>query len=420
VRYKTYMPDNLDRIDLPGDLRDEPPPPPPDSFLGRWIARIFATYVVLRWILVGATVAVAAVVASSLVGGVTGSTAWRLTLAVAASLLLPLLVRWRLRCMVERRLGRRPRLGGAWFLAGFNLLALVVLCLGFGDGTGTALRRRGDWFLGDVEGYLPRRYRRGMGAVARYLERFDLPPEAQRALDDAARPQPPIPPELPKFPTPVVAGMAPLPPLPVPTPAPREAVWFHPLAGPERELPPNAACRFGAPRPGHRPRECELGHCGVDLFQPFGSSVYAARDGVVAKLQRDARAGGIAGRFVWLEHKGGKVVTSYVHLDRIRADLKVGSRVRGGEAIGTLGLTGIKRSIPHLHFGLAVTRGPGRRRWVDPEPLLWFWHLPRPGEAPATHDTRPVVATGVTTPRPDTPPVRPPPPPPVNDRPIWH
>jgi murein DD-endopeptidase MepM/ murein hydrolase activator NlpD len=105
--------------------------------------------------------------------------------------------------------------------------------------------------------------------------------------------------------------------------------------------------------------------------------VHAVHDGVVVRAVRDEVAGGIAGRFVILAHKGGEVQTSYIHLREIRTDLRSGTMVRGGEVIGTLGRTGIRRSGHHLHFALAV-RQAGRLRYLDPEPLARHWLLPAP------------------------------------------
>jgi murein DD-endopeptidase MepM/ murein hydrolase activator NlpD len=159
-------------------------------------------------------------------------------------------------------------------------------------------------------------------------------------------------------------------------------------------MPPNASCRFGAHRSGRRPSECELGHCGIDLAGPVGTPVYAVADGVVLAAVRNEHRGGRAGRYVKLGHDG-VAKTYYVHLDEVRADLRPGSLVKGGEQIGTIGLTGVKRSAPHLHFGLAVNMGRAadseyrtRFRYVDPEPLLWFWRLPEP-----QIDERPLLAS---------------------------
>jgi hypothetical protein len=332
--------------------------------LRAWAGRFYAAYIVLRALLLAAVVSASFVVVTSVAGAWVASTHLRVGLGLLAAVLLPLVLRFRLRRAVLRRVGHRPRLGGPWFLVAWNGLLLSVLCLGFSDAVGRSVRRRGDWFLGEVDGWAPRRYRRGIAAVALWMERFDLPPEVRVILADARPPDPIVPRED----SPPHPGME-EPPLP-----PRVA-WFHPLAGPPRAAPPNAACRFGAPRPGPRPPECELGHCGVDLVQPEGNPIHAAHDGVVLKVVRDEVAGGIAGRFVLLTHKEGAIMTSYVHLQDIRVDLHPGVKVKGGEVIGTLGRTGIQHSAAHLHFALA-TQQHGRLRYVDPEPLLRFWQFP--------------------------------------------
>ncbi len=330
--------------------------------LRRWVARLYAGYLAARNLLFLLTSGALFVVLTAIAGGRVESTAGLVVLGLAGALLLPFLLRHAIRRRVARRLGERPRLGGPWFLILCQASLLALLCLGFSDGVGRALRRRGDWFLGEVDGYLPRRYRLVLGRAGGWLERFDLPPELRPALAEAALPQ-----ELPRTPVP---GGTPLPPEPV------AALWYHPLSAP-RVAPPNATCRFGAPRPGARPQECELGHCGIDLVQPMGSLVHAVHDGEVLKVVRDELAGGIAGRFVMLTHKGGAAQTSYIHLQDVRTDLRVGQKIRGGEVIGTLGRTGVQRSGHHLHFALAVRQG-GQLRYVDPERLVQNWALPSP------------------------------------------
>jgi hypothetical protein len=345
----------------------------------RW-ARLYATYVTLRWIALLGSILLVFVVVSSLLGGMIASTWARVTLGATVALAIPWLLRGRLRQLVAKRLGRRASLGGSWFLVTVNTATLALLCLGFCDDTGRALRRRGDWFLGEADGWLPRRYRDGVTRLGSTLERFDLPPEARGVLADAARPQPDtvaakveVPPPPPNF-----EGPPPPPPPPV-----RKAVWFHPLTGPRRHMPPSAGCRFGAYRPGRRPPECELGHCGVDMLRPTGTPVYAVYDGVIEKLVRDEKRGKLAGKFVVLAHKEGKVLTSYVHLHSIPEGLEVGMEVKGGETIiGTVGKTGTKRSAPHLHFAVAIKRTERWKKYIDPEPLLMFWRLPEPEPEP--------------------------------------
>jgi hypothetical protein len=185
---------------------------------------------------------------------------------------------------------------------------------------------------------------------------------------------------------------APKPALPVPTvadamamlaPAPSAAsdndVWYHPLPGPHRTLPERDTRRFGAAREGMRPEECEGGHCGVDIGTEKGMLVLCAHDGVVERVERDPEVGGRRGnegRFVMIIHKGGTITTSYIHLEGIREDLRPGIPVKAGEAIGTVGDTGVHNSGPHLHFAVSVRPSPdGPELYINPEPLLLLWPL---------------------------------------------
>ncbi len=141
--------------------------------------------------------------------------------------------------------------------------------------------------------------------------------------------------------------------------------WVHPLAG-ARQLPGRDARRFGAARHGPRPAECGRGHCGVDLGGTRGVVVHAAADGEITRVVREIRKS--SGRYVMIEHAGG-LRSYYMHLDQIRGDLDVGQHVVAGEAIGTVGRTGVVKSGPHLHFSIAQERA-GRTANLDPEPIL--------------------------------------------------
>jgi hypothetical protein len=155
--------------------------------------------------------------------------------------------------------------------------------------------------------------------------------------------------------------------------------WVHPLVGPERRLPERNSRRFGAARDGARPEECASGHCGVDLGGKKGELVMVVHDGVIERVQRDAEEGGRRGnegRFILVNHKGGTVVTSYIHLDGIREDLRPGVPVKAGEVIGTVGDTGVRESGPHLHFAVAIRpHADGDMLFIDPEPMLHLWPL---------------------------------------------
>jgi Peptidase family M23 len=166
---------------------------------------------------------------------------------------------------------------------------------------------------------------------------------------------------------------------PAPGASPESDVWYHPIPGPKRTLPERDTRRFGAAREGMRPEECDGGHCGVDIGTEKGMLVLVAHDGVVERVERDPEVGGRRGnegRFVMVLHKGGTITTSYIHLEGIREDLRPGIPVKAGEAIGTVGDTGVHNSGPHLHFAVSVRPTPdGPELYINPEPLLLLWPL---------------------------------------------
>jgi hypothetical protein len=303
----------------------------------------------LRGLWVGLPVGCGFVVVTALAGAVLEPARLRVVAGLLACVAVPLALRARLGRLLARR-GLRPPSVGA-FLGTANLAFVLALVLGFSDDVGRALRRRGDWLVEDHAGAIARLYRRALGSAADRLERLDAAPELAPIV---------LPPDSPG------------------RPAAATIEWVHPLAGPRRAMPGSESRRFGAVRPPPRPLECELGHCGVDLGGVLGEPVFAAFDGVIERIERDEARGGRAGRYVRIGHKDGAVVTRYLHLDTIRADLVPGQRVAAGEPIARLGATGIVRSAPHLHFGLSIRQGGpgGNERYIDPEPLLRRWHLP--------------------------------------------
>lgn len=87
-------------------------------------------------------------------------------------------------------------------------------------------------------------------------------------------------------------------------------------------------------------------HYGLDLAAPPGTPVRAAADGVVATAGRN----GNYGLYVRIDH-GPSISTGYAHLSAIVTTLKPGTRVRQGEMIGFVGMTGLATG-PHLCFQL--------------------------------------------------------------------
>ena len=152
-------------------------------------------------------------------------------------------------------------------------------------------------------------------------------------------------------------------------------VWIHPLAGPERRMPERDSRLFGAERVGDRPSECRGGHCGVDLAGRYGEPVYAVHDGTVERVQRAVNPDH-GGRYVRLTHRQGTIATQYFHLSQIPGRIVEGGTVKAGDVIGYVGLTGVKRSEPHLHFTIEVQDVSGDDgRYLDPEPLVALWPL---------------------------------------------
>jgi murein DD-endopeptidase MepM/ murein hydrolase activator NlpD len=103
----------------------------------------------------------------------------------------------------------------------------------------------------------------------------------------------------------------------------------------------------------------------IDWDMPEGTSVYAARGGVVVKVKDDSNRGGSSMKFdrynnyVLIRHDDG-TLGHYCHLQKQGALVKAGQRVAAGDWIARSGNTGFS-SGPHLHFCVFKTRD-GRER----------------------------------------------------------
>ena len=89
-------------------------------------------------------------------------------------------------------------------------------------------------------------------------------------------------------------------------------------------------------------------HKGVDYAAPIGTPIKAAGDGVVAFL---GRKGGY-GRVIVLKH-GGRYSTLYGHMSAYARHLRAGSRVKQGQVIGYVGMSGLATG-PHLHYEFRI------------------------------------------------------------------
>jgi murein DD-endopeptidase MepM/ murein hydrolase activator NlpD len=89
-------------------------------------------------------------------------------------------------------------------------------------------------------------------------------------------------------------------------------------------------------------------HTGVDFAAPQGTRVLAAADGIVVS----AGARGGYGNAVEIRH-GGSIATLYGHLSRFAKGIHSGARVRQGDPIGYVGMTGWATG-PHLHYEFKI------------------------------------------------------------------
>lgn len=85
-------------------------------------------------------------------------------------------------------------------------------------------------------------------------------------------------------------------------------------------------------------------HKGVDFGAAIGTPIFAAGDGTVEEI--GFKNG--YGRYIRIRH-GGSMGTAYAHMSRFNANLYRGARVRQGEVIGYVGMSG-RATGPHLHF----------------------------------------------------------------------
>lgn len=85
-------------------------------------------------------------------------------------------------------------------------------------------------------------------------------------------------------------------------------------------------------------------HRGVDYAADTGTPIMATADGVV---QHRGPLGGL-GNAVVVRHANG-FVTRYGHMSRFASGVGVGTRIKQGETIGYVGMTGLANG-PHLHY----------------------------------------------------------------------
>jgi murein DD-endopeptidase MepM/ murein hydrolase activator NlpD len=107
-------------------------------------------------------------------------------------------------------------------------------------------------------------------------------------------------------------------------------------------------------------------HKGVDYAAATGTPIKAAGDGKV--IFRGKKGG--YGNVVILQH-GGRYTTLYGHMSKFRRGVVSGSRVKQGQIIGYVGMSGLATG-PHLHYEFRVNgvhRNPLTVKFPDAAPI---------------------------------------------------
>lgn len=143
-------------------------------------------------------------------------------------------------------------------------------------------------------------------------------------------------------------------------PAPRPAVALSGLVIPVVGIRANdLRDTFTSPRSGGRV------HNAIDIAAPTGTLIVAPTDGVVSRKHWNR----LGGRTLYLTSADGRFDFYFAHLDAYADGLEIGTRVRRGEPLGTVGTTGNARG-PHLHLQILDKSGAGRGTPVNPYDLL--------------------------------------------------
>jgi murein DD-endopeptidase MepM/ murein hydrolase activator NlpD len=104
----------------------------------------------------------------------------------------------------------------------------------------------------------------------------------------------------------------------------------------------------------------------VDFIMREGTTVYAAREGVVVDFDHSSDTGGPdkqykqQANYVSIAHDDG-TIGEYQHLKHEGVLVKIGQRVAAGQPIALSGNTGYS-TVPHLHFGVYSVADDGQQQ----------------------------------------------------------
>lgn len=135
----------------------------------------------------------------------------------------------------------------------------------------------------------------------------------------------------------------------------------------------------------HVPRPHGKLHQGVDINHTgggntdHGAPIIATHNGTVTRIGH-AGDGDDGGNRIKITSADGTISTSYMHLDATSSGLKVGSEIKEGQQIGTMGRSGAhgqidKKYDSHLHYeisvdGTKINPANGANHLVDPQQII--------------------------------------------------
>jgi murein DD-endopeptidase MepM/ murein hydrolase activator NlpD len=90
-------------------------------------------------------------------------------------------------------------------------------------------------------------------------------------------------------------------------------------------------------------------HQGVDFAAPRGTPIYAAGDGVIEKMGPFSTYG----NYLKIRHRAG-LETAYAHMQGFKTGLRRGARVKQGQIVGYVGMTG-RATGAHLHYEVIIS-----------------------------------------------------------------
>jgi murein DD-endopeptidase MepM/ murein hydrolase activator NlpD len=106
-------------------------------------------------------------------------------------------------------------------------------------------------------------------------------------------------------------------------------------------------------------------HEAIDIMAPKGTTVLAAASGTIEKLFTSSAAG----KTIYVRSANRETIHYYAHLGDYAPGLTEGQRIRRGQRLGSVGITGnAKTEAPHLHF--AIMRTTADAEWWEPANAL--------------------------------------------------